>query len=321
MSWIMADFLHSPAYLTLREGYDSLPREMARRFTGLGGHLLTGHRLLRVCRVAVGGLPLLRLDFTRPDGAPVSFLAHHAVLAMPRRALELLEPDTFLFSSAQFSSDLRSVSPQPAAKIFLGYPQPWWENLGIRAGRSTTDLPLRQCYYFGAEGVQPGANPANRGSLLMASYHEDAEVGYWSTFLAQPPAPGKDPAFPPASSNAASEDLEAPAALVEELHRQVAELHGMAGRIPDPSLALYANWTQDPFGAGWHFWNVHTRPWEVIPRMRQPFPDTNLYLCGEAWSTDQGWVRGALHTAERMLQEKLGLPGPPWLPSDEYLGP
>lgn len=305
MSWVMADFLGNPRYWTLRDGYDSLPREMARRFTALGGSLWTGHRLRHLDLVSRSESPWIRLGFTDSRGEEVAVHhARHVILALPRRAVELLDPSSFLWEAPRLREDLRSVSPQPAAKIFLGYPQPWWTDLGLRDGRSITDLPIRQCYYMGTEGEQPGADPSNRSSLLMASYHDDAEESYWRAFQTLS-APG---------------ELQASDALVAEAHRQIGELHG-AERIPEPSLALYKDWTQDPFGGAWHFWNVHTRPMEVIPRMRQPLPDIPLYLCGEAWSTDQGWVRGALQTAERLLEERFGLSRPSWLPDDVYLGP
>jgi monoamine oxidase len=55
--------------------------------------------------------------------------------------------------------------------------------------------------------------------------------------------------------------------------------------------------------------------------MRQPVPDANVYICGEAWSTTQGWAEGALQTAEQVLRQKFGLPGPSWLPAGVHLGP
>ena len=32
----------------------------------------------------------------------------------------------------------------------MGFEGPWWKSLGIDSGHSITDLPMRQCYYFGA---------------------------------------------------------------------------------------------------------------------------------------------------------------------------
>jgi lysine 2-monooxygenase len=58
-----------------------------------------------------------------------------------------------------------------------------------------------------------------------------------------------------------------------------------------------------------------------MPRIRHPLPDANLYICGEAWSTNQGWVEGALNTAEHVLEDHFGLPRPGWLPDAYYIGP
>jgi hypothetical protein len=55
--------------------------------------------------------------------------------------------------------------------------------------------------------------------------------------------------------------------------------------------------------------------------MRRPIPDANLHVCGESWSTGQGWVIGALNTAERVLERQFGLGRPSWLPRSVYLGP
>ena len=74
---------------------------------------------------------------------------------MPRKAIELVHPDSFMFDSELFCSDLRTVLVQPAFKLFSSYPEPWWERqLNIKSGRSDTDLPMRQCYHWGTEGIK-----------------------------------------------------------------------------------------------------------------------------------------------------------------------
>lgn len=40
-------------------------------------------------------------------------------------------------------------------------------------------------------------------------------------------------------------------------------------------------------------------------RMQRPIPDISLHVCGEAWSTQQGWVEGALETADAVLERQL----------------
>ena len=320
MEMMVADFVGSPPpqYLQLRDGFQAMPEELARRFVAAGGTIQLGHQLRRIDRVVEDGEALLTLDLTVwPEGRPLTIRARHVVLAMPQRSIELLAPDSFPFTSNQFLSDLGAVIPRPASKLFLGYDRPWWEDLGLHNGRSLTDLPLRQVYYWGVEGDQPGADPANRNALLMASYNDADDVEFWNELL---PRPNRlDPVAvtrPPRPMGTAT-----PEVMIEEAQHQLRDLHGPGARIPDPTVAYFQDWVQDPYGAAYHFWQVGARSWEIVPRMRHPFPDTNLAVCGEAWSTGQGWVHGALNTAEMMLAEHFRLPRPAWLPDDAYLGP
>ncbi|MDF6043450.1 FAD-dependent oxidoreductase [Streptomyces sp. JH14] len=115
-------------------------------------------------------------------------------------------------------------------------------------------------------------------------------------------------------------DAAAPGTLVDEAQRQLRELHGPDARIPEPTSAYFQDWVQDPYGAAYHFWQVGAKSWEIMPRMRHPVPGANLYVCGDGWSTGQGWVYGALTQAELMLEEHFGLPRPTWLSPDVYLG-
>jgi monoamine oxidase len=316
----VADFVGSPPpqYLLLRNGYQTMPQELIRRFTAEGGTVHLHHQVRRINRETIDGEEALNLTLTVwPEGRPLTVRARHVILAMPQRSIELLDPDTFLFTSNQFLSDLGSVIPRPASKLFLGYDRPWWEDIGLNAGRSVTDLPLRQVYYWGIEGNQPGANPTNRNALLLASYNDLNDVEFWNELLRRP-----DRLAPVAVTRPPRPmDAAAPGTLVDEAQRQLRELHGPDARIPDPTSAYFQDWVQDPYGAAYHFWQVGAKSWEIMPRMRHPIHDTNLYICGSAWSTGQGWVYGALTQAELMLEEQFGLPRPTWLSPGIYLGP
>ena len=96
------------------------------------------------------------------------------VLAMPRRSLELLEQNAseaeFFFAPAgpdsQIQAGIASVIPEPSFKLLLGFETDWWTpDFGAQAGESITDLPMRQCYYFGTD-------PDGSHSLFMASYND-----------------------------------------------------------------------------------------------------------------------------------------------------
>jgi hypothetical protein len=52
--------------------------------------------------------------------------------------------------------------------------------------------------------------------------------------------------------------------------------------------------------------------------MRKPVPDQDIHIVGEAYSYQQGWVEGALDTAESTLQEFFDLTWPDWLKDRNY---
>jgi len=239
------------------------------------------------------------------------------ILALPRRALELLDQETFLFDSAAFRTALRAVDGISISRMFLTFDRTWWAPLGVSSGFSVTDLPIRQCVYFGTEGDQPGADPSNRSAMMLATYTHGLAAAYWQLLMDNPPLPGTGDPYP--SQGDVPADVVASRAMVEAARQQLAGLHGV--EVPAPTWAAYIDWSRDPFGGGVHSWNVGARMWDVAPFMRRPVPDADVFICGEAWSVAQGWAEGALQTAEHVLQDHLGLSRPTWLPADAWLGP
>jgi len=334
--FLLADFKLGIDYFALNKGFEELPRELARRFEAAGGETHFRHRLHRLDR-DIDGAVLLTFDNGDPEKFgqgrrlqnPVTFRARHVVLAMPRRAIETLHPESFIFQGddgERFESDVRSVLPQPGFKIFAAYRRPWWKTTRkVTAGRSVTDLPVRQCYYWltGQDNTDGTESPESN-SILMASYNDGSSAEFWAGLTRRreryQPIPEACP--PGVGLPARDDDLRgtiAPAPLVEALQDQLRELHGLSS-VTDPStaqilppyIAVFRDWTQEPYGGGWHFWKIGVDSKAVGRRMRRPFADVSLHVCGEAWSSQQGWVEGALETADAVLEEHLGLPAATW---------
>jgi hypothetical protein len=106
-------------------------------------------------------------------------------------------------------------------------------------------------------------------------------------------------------------DREAPHEVVMEMHRQIKRMHNIQ-YAPKPIDAAFMDWSEDPYGGGVHFWNRGYQSWKILEDMTQPVSDFPCYICGEAYSTNQTWVEGALQTAEIVLK-KLGLKKPSWV--------
>ena len=197
---------------------------------------------------------------------------------------------------------IRSVTGQRVMKIFLTFDEPWWSALGITTGASATDLPLGQCWYFDP--------PASGGdALLMASYNDTLATSYWAGLE-------DGPRFPTTASNPPAQWVAqcASQTMVEEVVRQLGIVHGVT--IPAPNAAAYMNWAHDPFGGAFHTWNIGVHAASVNAAIAHPDPSVPLFVCGDAYSFDQGWTEGAFDTAESVLQRFLGLARPTWLPPD-----
>ena len=101
--------------------------------------------------------------------------------------------------------------------------------------------------------------------------------------------------------------------MVRIAHRQVEEVPRTAERYRCPTLPFITPGTRIPYGGGWHEWKAGYRLDEIMCRMRKPVRGQDIFIVGEAYSFGQGWVEGALDTAESTLEEFFGLPQPEWL--------
>lgn len=301
-------------YSAVDSGYQSLPLTVAERFEKQGGKI-EFKQCLESFELDADGKVLLH--FINPDDKTRHEVrANSLVLAMPRRSLELIAPTgPVLDPKVPGVRDLiESVTPIPLFKLCIAYSYPWWEIVGVTQGRSQTDLPIRQCYYW-ATGQPHGGNPDARKSVLLATYDDGLNVDFWNGYSDpnhHPPFQMTVDAMTEAHPGSQEWSQYTPTqAMIDEADSQLREMHGVRFS-PKPYAAAYIDWGVDPYGGGVNFWNIHARSTQVIPAMINPVPGVPVYVCGEAYSNGQGWVEGALETAEMVLQEHFGLTPPTW---------
>lgn len=304
--WYLSDFGVSSAYQGFREGFQQVPLRVRDQFVAAGG-TVEMNAPLQGFTVVDGGVEL------RFAGGPTGVRvvrAKELILAMPRRSLELIRDDSPLLRDMEVSRLIKSVTPRPLFKLFTTYDDPWWLPAGVQSGRTTTDLPVRQTYYWPTDMGKPAlGGPA----MLMASYDDGVNIGFWDSFRPKrgvgwrPGVEATDMAYFQ-NQDVADPEWEAnqaPVDMVREVQRQLGLIHGMA-YVPPARNAAFRDWGDDPFGGGWNSWNIGVDSRRVKMDILQPAPGAPVYICGEAYSDAQGWVEGALQTADLML-EKLGV--------------
>ncbi|MCA1455608.1 FAD-dependent oxidoreductase [Bradyrhizobium sp. BRP22] len=281
---LVIEYVSSPTEKTLVDGTQALPDALAAAAIREGSAIHRRHRLVSLRVPAQTSDDLHELVFATPDGSR-TVRAGRVVLALPPRAIELI-PDCAALKDSRTAALLATVTPRPLGKIFLAHEEPWWSPLGLTSGRATTDLPIRQIHYFGTE---PGRPPGATGYLTLG-YFDRPQLDYWAGLrrLEQPSGSGFTMLDPNGPVSA-------------EVRRQIAVVHGLDQPMTAPQSVGFMNWEEDPYGGAWHTWNQGVKSWEVTKEIAAPVPGTALHIVGEAWSTNQGWVEGALETAEAVV--------------------
>ncbi|HMQ64272.1 MAG TPA: FAD-dependent oxidoreductase [Flavilitoribacter sp.] len=330
------EYSDSTKFLTLKDGYDKLPIQLVEEFNNIlpgevpnGSRVFMNHRLAEILpsddkksKYKLIFEPTITTDAkTRVDvkAEKVVVYADKVILGMPRRSLELIQGP--FFEDAWLKANLKSVLIQSAFKLFLAYERPWWRTLGLVAGRSVTDLPIRQVYYFGTESEQAGGQPW-LNSLLMASYNDISTVPFWKGLEYGEPFEGHRPSCiePGVRTMVPNLEYQPTDEMVYVANKQLAEVHAQQ-EIPQPYSAVYHDWSGDPYGGGWHEWKANYRLDEIMWKMLKPVSGDDIFIVGEAYSIGQGWVEGALDTAETMLEEYFKLERPKWLDPSYALMP
>jgi monoamine oxidase len=320
--FLLADFPSTAHYRRLTKGYQRLPETLAEQFKNGGGKIKMEHQLIRFSPHRSDGGTLIDLDvWDDKERVMRYYRANGLILAMPQRSLAILAETTPILNEPEARNLLRSVMSMPALKALVPFPKPWWQRANVTAGRSTTDLPIRQVYYMETAATN---DATNTNSLMLATYADGRTESFWRSLLdpTKEKYAEKPNIFLPPDDPARKYTSEEREVFMRVLKPMLARMHELQlSEIPDPYLPRVKDWSADPYGGGWHFWRPMIKVWDTMPRVRRPIAHTPVYICGEAYANQQGWVEGALTSAEHVLQDHFGLGWPSWLPSDYYIGP
>lgn len=313
------DFIPGTTFFLLKDGFESVPWALQEKFEQAGGKVVFGHWLSHFEVVPGAGGTRIKLKF---NGGCDAITVRALVLAMPQHCLKLLLSSFSVAAKEnqdRFASLFDSVESIPLFKMFILYPRPWWQEIrmhekNICVGRSYTDGPVRQCWYWNSIGC--GNTDSN--AMIMA-YCDMSSVQFWERF--RPKDAGRLSISEQCNNARPAEFVErrllqnwsnhqVPSAMLNEMHRQLLMLHGVGNQhVPGPIAGAYKDWCDEPYGCAVHYWNRGVKSWELADVITKPIRDVDCYICGEAYSTNQTWVEGALETADRVLRH-FGLAPP-----------
>ncbi|MDA2910828.1 FAD-dependent oxidoreductase [Nitrospiraceae bacterium AH_259_D15_M11_P09] len=329
LPYVVGDFAGPVQYKTLTEGFDQIARKL------YGGYHNTDpntpyhkvHTQTKLQKIETNTRNRRRYQLTLLDGTSnenFQVYADKIVLAMPRRSLELIAGGIQVGSQDQwetlqkgFRDNIRCVIGEPSFKLLMAFDTPWWKKVKvprtskkIENGRAITDMAMRQCYYFGTQ-KDPGTG--NENGVMLASYNDMRTVAFWKPLenIGNPSEGNQffklfEPAYRRQNPSEDPKDYEqAPQRMVHHALDQLGDLHNF--QVPTPIDTAYFNWNDDPYGGGYHAWKANYNVASMMRKMRHnPVGSEAIYVCGEAYSDQQGWVEGALCIAEKILIDNFG---------------
>lgn len=255
-------------------GYDSFVRKMAHEIVfNPNVTLLLNTSLEKI-------LPQKFTNFCQIKTSDnIQFIINAAKVILAAARDSLIQIDAPWTSNAiQAMANINSWS---AFKAFLSVDNETYNllsNNGSIKGRCVSDLPARQVWMY-------SDNPP---TILV--YADDSDADYWSQFIT---SKQQQPHFVNPNTNIN---------LTNELKKQISIIFGVDFESIHISKIMYKYWD-----AGAYFWrpsNIDT----LMSAIVQPLGNnTNVYVVGSDFSYSQGWVEGAIESADVVLEKYFGL--------------
>jgi monoamine oxidase len=303
------DVIPGTRFYLIQDGFEQIPWALQKKFEASGGKVGLGDWLTRFDWIETESGRGIRLTFRSGR----SVVSRALVLAMPPHALQPLFIRWPILNNGEPGPLLDAVESIPLFKMFLLYPKPWWNKfLGVApggaicAGRSYSDTPIRQCWYWNSAGC-----PSSDAPAMIMVYCDMSNINFWEGLRfgeAPLPDPCNVPPMDRLDRNWTSHSV--PKRMLAEMHRQILILHGVDPKndeYPPPIEAAYKDWRDEPFGGAVHFWKRGFQSWKLKDTIVNPIPHAPVYVCGEAYSTNSTWAEGALETAEIALVDHFGV--------------
>jgi hypothetical protein len=268
-----------------------------------GGHKLLGFKPVEL------GKPTLTLDVVTQNGT-VALRAERLILALPR--LPLLKLTRHL--PEHIATQLDSVNGFPMLKVFFVCNTPWW-GYGQAPQQYANCMPTREIHYFRRP---PEADADGHGMVLL--YMDRPSTEFWRHYVID----GERHDRAEADQNARIVDAFA-LFVARDVKRSAEANTDSALKLTDNARRIFGDlsladttryirnsiitygirdWARAPYGAANHGWQPGVRSWKVMEAFKAfDFGSgaRNLHIVGEAYSDYQGFIEGALNSAELAL--------------------
>lgn len=214
--------------------------------------------------------------------------AHHVILSAPRDDLVRIDAPWPPVAKAIFGA----VEAWRAVKVYLWFERAWWADARVGlagGGKNVSDLPARQVWF-----------PFGDRLPVALIYVDQEDSDFWVDLLPDAPDAVTPLRWHPADR--------APR-LVAEALRQIGLVTGVdRARMGRVDRLVWRHW---PYGTV--FWRSERHPAGSISAMRRKAltplgPRAPVLAVGDSFAWSQGWVDGAIETADLALRTYWAIP-------------
>lgn len=340
---LLEDFPSEPDFKTLLKGFSELPNALVNNIGADKIFLKT--EVESIDGDPERGYTVTYTPFNSNEAS--TLIADKVILALPRLALEKLFVRSNALNNIGNADEahnlwdtLQTTSNQPLLKINLYFDKAWWGNSttgqpSVDFGPNFSDLPLGSVYPFYSIDEELVASleyqkwakntgreiPANIQALLdeydqgkydkpaaLTIYCDYLNINFWKALQDNGPVyPTRDDITVPDDMYPASQRVvETAMGFFKKLFNTsyIPQPIATSARIWEGST-LYGLPKGQQFGYGVHQWALHADDKKTMEVLTEPI--RNLYTCGEAFSDYQGWVEGALRSADLILKKGWSL--------------
>ena len=197
------------------------------------------------------------------------FTTKNVIITIPKNKLlqikfKLKFDNSIKYNLKQFHYNINSVQNEPLYRIYARYP---------------LDKKTHKVWFDGIGKIATNLPikyiiPVNsEKGVIMISYTDSKFARYWFKKMAE-------------------------GAFEATLNKQLKQL------FPDKDIPKAKWYKHCPWISGAGYWKKGYDRKVIIPQMIEPLGKyTNLYICGENYSSHQAWVEGALETADMVLDK------------------
>lgn len=273
----------------VKEGYEQVPIQCINPFSSISFNDVKKQNFT-TNKLLLMNTELLKFDATDDNKVQITVTDGNENATFKVKKLFITAPTNTLQSIQGFPSEyfnkITTVTKQlPLFKIFLYYDTNWWQNLGFSIGRSTTDMPIDQVWFY------------NDNTLMVYAVVENAE--FWSAQLPsseQIELIGVNSPYPSFLSYLMT--------FVKKVFKDYID------DVPFPNKIGWKYWEN-----GGAFWNAldNTSPNKSIYDTEVDLINVlgkngNVNYINNDISLNQGWTEGSLEIVDQFLKDKFNMP-------------